>query len=204
MKKNKVKSLEKVCSIPFVKPVRVGNFKLWRSKITMSVEPTEERKKDVQVESDGRKKAKSQKISIECINVSNLDGSFSVRIPQTYEMFGMLTVAYGWMQSEVEDERKRGEGFIRTSLSNIFYVSSICNGFYHHGIEMLTTAYAMPSVLSDSEDGRKFSEDVRETVSRFLEWRAEYERQMSGNEPTDEDLHQEEIAEQAVDILNGK
>ena len=69
---------------------------------------------------------------------------------------------------------------------------------------MLTTAYAMPSVLSDSEDGRKFSEDVSETVSRFLEWRAEYERQMSGNEPTDEDLHQEEIAEQAVDILNGK
>ena len=175
--------------IPFGRPARIGNFKIWKSKFTFD--------KDA----DG-KKIKPQIVGY-CINVSILDDSWIVRIPQTFEMFGMLTVAYQWYKSDNAEERKRGLDFLRTAMSNIFYVSSICNGFYHHGVEMLTSAYADPSVLRDTENGRAFIEDVKGTVSRFLSWREEFDKHVSASEPTEQDIRQEELAEKAADILSG-
>lgn len=175
--------------IPFGKPARIGNFKIWKSKFTFD--------KDA----DG-KKIKPQIVG-DCINVSILEESWMVRIPQTSEMFGMLTVAYQWSKSDNAEERKRGRDFLRTAMSNIFYVSSICNGFYHHGVEMLTSAYADPSVLRDTENGRAFIEDVKDTVSRFLSWREEFDKHVSASEPTEQDIRQEELAEKAADILSG-
>lgn len=175
--------------IPFGRPARIGNFKIWKSKFTFD--------KDA----DG-KKIKPQIVG-DCINVSILDDSWMVRIPQTFEMFGMLTVAYQWSKSDNAEERKRGLDFLRTAMSNIFYVSSICNGFYHHGVEMLTSAYADPSVLRDTENGRAFIEDVKDTVSRFLSWREEFDKHVSASEPTEQDIRQEELAEKAADILSG-
>ena len=190
--------------IPFGKPARIRNFKIWRSNFQLSVEPTEEQRKKVSAESNGKKRLKRQNFSIECINLSLLDGSFSVRIPQTFEMFGMMTAAYQWLHSDDEGERKRGEDFLIVAANNIFYVSSICNGFYHHGVNRLTAAYADPSLLRDTEDGKKFMEDLKVTVERFLVWREEYEKHVKENEPTEQDLHQEDLAEQAMDIVNGK
>lgn len=189
--------------IPFVKPERIGNFKVWRSKFQISVDPSDDERKKVANESNGTRKVKSRRVDVECINISFLDGSFSVRIPQTFEMFGMLTVAYQWSKSDNAEERKRGLDFLRTAMSNIFYVSSICNGFYHHGVEMLTSAYADPSVLRDTENGRAFIEDVKGTVSRFLSWREEFDKHVSASEPTEQDIRQEELAEKAADILSG-
>ena len=190
--------------IPFGKPSRIGNFKIWRSKFQLQITPTKEQRKKVAVESNGRKRLKVKVVEIECINISILDGSFSVRIPQTFEMFGMLTVAYQWYRSDNPDERKRGEDFIIAATNNMFYVSSICNGFYHHGVNRLTAAYADPSLLRDTEDGKKFMEDLKVTVERFLAWREEYEKHVKENESTEQDLHQEDLAEQAMDIVNGK
>lgn len=175
--------------IPFGRPARIGNFKIWKSKFTFD--------KDA----DG-KKIKPQIVG-DCINVSILDDSWMVRIPQTFEMFGMLTVAYQWSKSDNAEERKRGLDYLRTAMSNIFYVSSICNGFYHHGVEMLTSAYAAPSVLRDTENGRAFIDDVKDTVSRFLSWREEFDKHVSASEPTEQDIRQEELAEKAADILSG-
>ena len=172
-----------VVGIPFGRPARMGNFRLWKSLTVVGKGKT--------------------KVNVECINVSDLDGTWLVRIPQTYEMFGMLTVAYQWSQSEDMEERRRGEGFIRTAISNMFYVSSVCNGFFHHGVEMVASAYANPTLLQDTREGKSFVEDAKDTIERFLLWRKEYEKHVKENEPTEQDLHQEEIAEEAMEILNG-
>lgn len=168
--------------IPFGKPDRMGNFKIWRSVYVV-----------------GKGKTKTD---MECINVSNPDGTWYVRIPQTFEMFSMLTLAYQWSQSEDAGEREHGESFIRTVLSNMTYVSCICNGFYHHAVEMVTSAYANPSLLQDTEDGKKFLLDAKGTVKRFLAWRKEYDKHMAANQPTEQDFHQEDIAENAMEILS--
>lgn len=167
--------------IPFGKPARLGNFRIWRSNLAV-----------------GKGKSKS---GVECINLSNLEGTWLVRIPQNYEMFGMLTIAYQWANSENAEERRRGDGFIRTALSNMAYVSMVCNGFFHHGVEMVASAYANPDLLKDGERGLAFKKDAKETIGRFLEWRKEYEKHVADNEPTEQELHQEEIAEQAMEIL---
>lgn len=172
-----------VVGIPFGRPARMGNFRLWKTLTVV-----------------GNGKAKT---NVECINVSDLDGTWLVRIPQTYEMFGMLTVAYQWSQSEDMEERRRGNGFIRTAISNMFYVSSVCNGFFHHGIEMVAAAYANPTLLQDTKEGQSFMADAKESIERFLVWRKEYEKRVKENEHTEQDLHQEEIAEEAMEILNG-
>ena len=172
-----------VVGIPFGRPARMGNFRLWKTLTVV-----------------GKGKSKT---NVECINVSDLDGTWLVRIPQTYEMFGMLTVAYQWSQSEDMEERRRGNGFIRTAISNMFYVSSVCNGFFHHGIEMVAAAYANPTLLQDTKEGQSFKADAKDSIERFLVWRKEYEKHVKENEPTEQDLHQEEIAEEAMEILNG-
>lgn len=172
-----------VVGIPFGRPARMGNFRLWKTLTVV-----------------GKGKAKT---NVECINVSDLDGTWLVRIPQTYEMFGMLTVAYQWSQSEDMEERRRGNGFIRTAISNMFYVSSVCNGFFHHGIEMVAAAYTNPTLLQDTKEGQSFMADAKDTIERFLVWRKEYEKHVKEQEPTEQDLHQEAIAEEAMKILNG-
>lgn len=173
-----------VVGIPSGRPARMGNFRVWRSTVVV-----------------GKGKAKT---GIECINVSNLDGTWLVRIPQTFEMFGMLTIAYQWANSENAEERRRGDGFIRTALSNMAYVSMVCNGFFHHGVEMIAAAYANPSLLQDTEEGKNFIEDAKGTVERFLAWSEEYDKHVADNEPTDKDIRQEEFAEEAMDILDSK
>lgn len=172
-----------VVGIPSGRPARMGNFRLWKTLTVV-----------------GKGKSKT---NVECINVSDLDGTWLVRIPQTYEMFGMLTVAYQWSQSEDMEERRRGNGFIRTAISNMFYVSSVCNGFFHHGIEMVAAAYANPTLLQDTKEGQSFKADAKDSIERFLVWRKEYEKHVKENEPTEQDLHQEDIAEEAMEILNG-
>lgn len=193
---------KKLRQIPFVKPARIGNFKIWKSKYELSVEPTEEQRKNVAVESDGKKMAKRQNVDIECINVSVLDGSWMVRIPQTFEQFSMISLAYTWSQSEDNEERSRGLDYLRTAISNMFYVSCICNGFFHHGVEMVASAYADPSLLGKTKRGKAFLKDAKGTIKRFLAWREEFDKLNAGNELSEQDLLHEEIAENAMEILS--
>ena len=69
---------------------------------------------------------------------------------------------------------------------------------------MIAAAYANPSLLQDTEEGKNFIEDAKGTVERFLAWREEYDKHVTDNEPTDQDIRQEEFAEEAMDILDGK
>lgn len=169
-------------TIPFIKPVRVGNFKLWRSKTSI-----------------GKGK---DKMDIEAINVSNLDGTWSVRIPATFEMFGMVVEAYQWYNSDNPDEKKRGEDYIFTIFSNMMYVSSVCNSFYHRGVQMVSTVYAYPDVLRDKKKFKSLKKEAEGTIKRFLEWRKDYDKYLESLEPTEKELMQDEIAEKAMNILN--
>lgn len=181
--------------IPFVKPCRVGNFKMWRSKMTLTVSPSEEQRRQVAEESGGKKKAVAQKVDIECINISNADGSFSIRIPQTFEMFGMLTVAYQWYKSDDASKKARGQEYLSTVMSNMLYVSCVSNGYYHTGLQAVTQVYVNPDVLSNED----FRVKVTDTIEKFKEWYKDYAT--SRAEPSAEDERKDEIAEQAMDIL---
>ena len=188
-------------TIPFGKPARIGNFKIWKSKFELVSDPTEEQRKKVAEESKGKRKAVRQKVTIDCINVSILDGSWTVRIPQTFEQFAMLSLAYSWSLSDDKDEQVKGTDYLRTAISNMYYVSCICNGFFHHGVEMVTSAYVDPELLKENERGVAFLKDAKQTIERFLEWRKGYDAMVAAGEPSDRELHQDEIAEQAMEIL---
>ena len=198
------KKTEKISMIPFGKPARIGNFKIWKSKFELVSDPTEEQRRKVAEESRGKKKAVRQKVTIDCINVSILDGSWTVRIPQTFEQFAMLSLAYSWSLSEDKDEQVKGLDYLRTAISNMYYVSCICNGFYHHGVEMVTSAYADPDLLKENERGVAFLKNAKQTIERFLEWRKGYDKLAGTGEPSDRELHQDEIAEQAMEMLANK
>lgn len=190
--------------IPYGRPVRIGNFRLWKCKYLVSSDPTEEQRRKVRQESGGRMRLKRQKAEMECINVSSLDGSWSVRIPAAFQQYGMIDIAYAWTKDEDESVRKRGMYYLTAVLSNMYYVSCISNGFYHQGVQMVTAAYSNPSILRDEKLRASFLDDASGTVDRFLSWRDEYDRKMAENEPTDSDIRQEEIAEEAIDILAGE
>lgn len=187
--------------IPFGKPARIGNFKIWKSMFELVSDPTEEQRKKVAEESKGKKKAVRQKVTIDCINVSILDGSWMVRIPETFEQFQMFGLAYSLSLSEDKDEQVKGIDYLRTAISNMYYVSCICNGFFHHGVEMVTSAYVDPELLKENERNEAFLKDAKQTIERFLEWRKGYDKLVAAGEPSDRELHQDEIAEQAMDIL---
>lgn len=191
-----------ITAIPFGKAARVGNFKIWRSAFMLEFMPS----RDMLSEEDqkrldkGEIRLKKQKEKIECINISNLDGSWLTRIPQTYEMYGMLTLAWQWYNSDKEDEKKRGEDYFSTVLSNMSYVSSISNGFYHQALMMIATAYAHPVLLSDKQQFKDFSKEARQLIKDFLLWRKEYDKRIN-RKLTEEEQRQDEIAQEILDKI---
>lgn len=162
--------------IPFVRPARVGNFKLWRSKMT-----------------DG----------LEVANISNLDGSWCVRIPSTFEMFGVLSMLYYDIAEGKDADRQRAEGIMSVVLSNMMYCSTIGNGYFQQAMEMIAVCYANPSVLTKKDKAHKdLVKSAKNLIESFLEWRKEYDKKR--RESTEEDDKRDDIAEQALDILKEK
>ena len=44
--------------------------------------------------------------------------------------------------------------------------------------------------------------DVQGLIAGFLEWRKEYDKQMSANDPTDAEMKSDEVAEEMLEELN--
>lgn len=185
---------KKIRVIPFVKPARIGNFKLWRSKFKMTVTPTEADKERVFKESGGKKKAVSKSYDIEQINVSDLDGGWQIKIPATYSMFGMINQLF----AENEDAR------IATILGNMMFASVIPNGYFHTAITMVSNIFSDPTMLTDEKEFEKLKKNTDALIKAFLDWRKMYDEKMKEFEPTEEDDKHEEIAEKAMDILSGQ
>jgi len=161
--------------IPYVKAVRVSNFKLWRTKHNLKV--------------------KNQKLTIECINISIPDGLWSVRIPATFEIFAMIRDLYAMSQSDNDIDKAFANSHLPTFLNNIFFASSVGNGYFHSGLSLVAKVYTEPASLNDE----KFREQVKNFCAAFSDW-VEKNRQ-DAKEPTDAEMHQDELAEQAMKIL---
>lgn len=182
-------------SIPFVKPSRVGNFKLWRSRFQMSVEPSFEERKRA---SETRGRVRREKMDVECINVSNLDGTWKVQIPATFEMFSVLDMLYADYYGEPGQTRDRAESILACLLGNMMFSSTIGNGYYHRALEIVATCYAHPDILkTESERNPDLNKDVDSLIDEFLEWRRAYDERVAQQEPTEEDLKHDDVADQA-------
>ena len=147
--------------IPYIGVARVGNFKLWKARVR-------ERKSDV-------------------LHISDMDGTWGVKIPQTYLSFTMIEEAY----KEGNDE------FLKTCLANMNFVTAITNGFYQQGVAMVGHAYLKPELLREDykpETGPGHADlldEAKKVCEGFLKW---YE---------DVQAMQKEQAAQTGDILAG-
>lgn len=212
--------------IPFVKPERVGNFKLWRSKSSLTYTPSDEERAKVRNESGGTKRAVSKKLDIEVINISNLDGSWKVQIPQTMQMFGTISEGFA-----VEDKTLKDQ-FLGSVIGNIYNASTNSSVYFHDSLALLTEMLTFPYMLLPEKEmvkrmkavyketvfdkkvadkqiddmvsyRRKLYELIEKKKSDYIE---EYERQQAERRAKEEDalkaLEHDEIAEQAIEELN--
>ena len=168
--------------IPYGNADRVGNFKVWRG--------------DYAIHTDNGKS------EIPCVYVSTLDGTWQTRIPATWEMYGHLMLAYNDFKSDDKEHSEHGELVLRTIFSNMLYVSSVGNGYYQQALNFVATVYANPSLLTDKKQYKAVKDDTKRLIGEFLEWRKMYDESARRNEPTPEEEHQEELAEQSAEIVN--
>lgn len=192
--------------IPFGKAVRVGNFKLWRGNYAIA--------------------SGKEKTSIECVHVSSLDGAWMVRIPSTSEMFGFVMSQYATVDEELRD---RFLCMVFTNMQNICLIPSEA---LHDAMFFLTEMMTFPYLLlSEKEMEKRMKENMKtlgvakdvakEHVTKMIDYRrqlyelierkrdsfiAEYERQQAERwakeEEAQKQLEQDEIAQQAMEILN--
>lgn len=214
--------------IPFVKPERVGNFKLWRSKTSLSYAPTDEDRAKVREESGGKKKAVTRKVDIEVINISNLDGSWKVQIPQTMQMFGTISEGFA-----VEDTTRRDQ-FLGSVIGSIYNASTNSSVYFHDSLAILTEMLTFPYMLLPEKEmvkrmkavykvtgfdkkvadkqiedmvsyRRKLYELIEKKKSDYIE---EYDRQQVERRAKEDEslkaLEQDEIADQAVKTINNE
>ena len=159
--------------IPFVKPARVGNYKIWRTKATV-----------------GKGK---DKYDVEQICISDLEGVWQVRIPETNVMFSAVSGLYA-------DEELAGS--LSTIFANMLMVSSIPNGFFHRAVQMCSALYFNPDLLRKKKERKDLVKEAKKLVEDFLEWQEVYESQVKGNEPTDEQMHSDEVLEEMLDEVD--
>lgn len=195
--------------IPFIKPARVGNFKVWRSRHVL--------------------KSGKEKSDVECVCVSNIDGSWLVRIPSTMNMFGTVVNGYATV-----DEQMR-ENFLGMLFTNMYNISTHSSEALHDAFfilsEMLTFPYLLLSEKEMKERIEKGMKELgveksrrKEHIGKMCEYRKQlyelmeqkkarvledYERQQAlqreyARVSEADDLNRDEIAEQAMDILNNE
>lgn len=156
--------------IPFGKPAQFGNYRIWRSKYPI-----------------GKGKDKD---FVEQICVSNLEGSWQVKVPATFEMFAILTELYA-------DEGKKD--ILGEYLSNMAFVTITGNGYFQRAVELCAIAYANPSLLTKGDKQHKdFIKNADALVKAFLDWRKVYEERVKMGAPTEEQERQDEVAEQVI------
>lgn len=183
-KKSKVVSMQpphaKVQEIPFGKPARIGNFKVWRTKKEL-----------------GKGK---DKVEVEQINISTLDESWQIKIPATFEMFGLIRSLFAEHTNSFTDKRT---GQLATIFGNFLYASCIPNGYFQRAINICATIYSNPTLLKEEDENHEnLMKDVQGLIAGFLEWRKEHDKQMAENEPTEADMKSDQVAEEMLEELN--
>lgn len=190
-------------SIPFTRAVRVGNYKIWRSRFYL-----------------GKKK---EGMSVECLNVSNLDGTWMTRVASTSSMYGLILQAYG------EDAEKVLLGI----LSNMMQVCTSSSPYLHDAFFILTQMMTYPYMLLSEQDmadkmregfnalGGGDTEKNEAHIAQMLEYRkelyalvekkktaiiTEYEEQLAKRREQEKDsaaqMEQDDTAEKAEAVLS--
>ena len=191
--------------IPYNKAVRVGNFKVWRSKYVVA--------------------SGKEKTSVDCLHVSNLDGSWMTRIPSTSGMYGFVLAQYATFDDNLRDNIL---GMVFTNFLNICLTPSPA---LHDALFFLTEMMTFPyNLLPEKEMVKRMKENMKslgvekkvadEHIGKMVEYRKqlyelierkkvayieEYERQQAERwakeEEAEKQLEQDEIAEQAMEVL---
>lgn len=159
--------------IPFIKPARVGNYKVWRTKVTA-----------------GKGK---DKLDIEQICVSDLEGLWQTKVPQTSECFAMLTELYA-------DERNNGA--LSSIFTNMLAMSSIYNGYFHRAVQMCMSVYFNPDLLRNKKERKDLIKEAKRLADDFLQWREAYDAQAKENAPTEEQERSDEVLEEMLDEVD--
>lgn len=161
--------------IPFIKPARVGNYRIWRTRV-----------------SAGKGK---DKMDVEQICVSDLEGLWQTKVPQTNECFALLSELYA-------DERN--EGALSSILTNMLAMSSIYNGYFHRAVQMCLSVYFNPDLLRKRKERKDLVKEVKRLAEDFLRWREAYDAQVKENAPTEEQEHSEEVLEEMLDEVDSQ
>lgn len=215
-------------TIPFVKAVQVGNYKLWRSKVKIAIDPSDEDRKKVREESGGKRRAATRTIDMEQIHVSNLDGSWSVTIPQTSMMYANICEGYA-----IANEKER-DSYLTMIFGNFINVTLNTNQALHDGLYFLTEMLTYPYLLLPEKEmekrmktgykaagidnatakkqigdmikyRRELYEHLDKKIADYLAfYESELEKGRLKEEESQEALRQDEIAEQAMDVINEK
>jgi hypothetical protein len=192
--------------IPYNRAVRVGNFKLWRSKYVVA--------------------SGKEKTSIDCLHISNLDGSWMTRIPATSGMYGFFLSQYATFDEELRDNVL---GMIMTNQLNVCLTPSPA---LHDALFFLTEMMSFPyNLLPEKEMVKRMKDNMKklgvdkkqadEHISKMVEYRKQlyelierkkaafiedYERQQSERWAKEgeaqEQLEQDDTAEQMLEVLN--
>lgn len=166
--------------IPFVKPARVGNFKVWRNKKTIG---------------KGNEKA-----DIEQINISTLDESWQIKIPATFSMFSLISELYHELNVSKKADRTNR---LATIFGNMLYASCVANGYFQQAIQMCAAIYVNPAILSEEDEGHaSFMKNVKALIAGFLDWKKEYDKKIASDAPTEDELKNDEVAEEMLEELN--
>jgi hypothetical protein len=192
--------------IPYNRAVRVGNFKLWRSKYVVA--------------------SGKEKTSIDCLHISNLDGSWMTRIPATSGMYGFFLSQYATFEEELRDNVL---GMIMTNQLNVCLTPSPA---LHDALFFLTEMMSFPyNLLPEKEMVKRMKDNMKklgvdkkqadEHISKMVEYRKQlyelierkkaafiedYERQQSERWAKEgeaqKQLEQDDTAEQMLEVLN--
>lgn len=156
--------------IPFVRPARVGNYKVWRNKTTV-----------------GKGK---DRYNVEQICISDLEGVWQVRIPETNVMFAAISGLYA-------DESLTPS--LSTIFSDMLMVTSIPNGYFHRAVQMCSAMYFNPDLLRNRKERKDMVKEAKKLVDDFLGWRDVYEAQVRENAPTEEQERHDEVMEEMLE-----
>ena len=161
---------------PFGKAVRIQNFKMWRTNVSVGSKQT-----------------------IQAICISNLDGTWKVQIPQTYLMFRALTDLYG-------TEDKQDFDILFSFLTNFNFATSISNGHFQNFLILAVYGYMHPEVLEKGfkPADKKFLsyKDFMQRIKTGIESYKEFARNSKPEDMTDEEYRQAETAAEMQDKLD--
>lgn len=165
--------------IPFGKPARIRNFKMWRTKVKLN-----------------------KKETIEAIVISNLEGTWKVQIPQTYLMFHALTDLYA-------TEDLKDFDILFSFLTNFNFCTQISHGDFQNFLILAVYGYMHPEVLEEGyepEDKRflSYSEFIHRIKLGVESYKANVAAEQKEKEKQNEEFEKSGLQEKIDAAKNGE